>query len=242
MENGAGLSCQPSDAPAAITGPVGVDGLVATGDRCRSQKKMKTDLKDLKLRMLLFAGIVACRLGIAGDTNAVWMPMKLASAEPTWTFVSMPKEWPKQPDASNAIVRCVGAVEAEIIKAQRFLATGNYRIIQGGLKGIPPHILTRHPDNEGWEWEISFNPESLAIREIETRTVRRRIALDEKTQRTTIATFPDQVLICDSDGQPTRFAQRIRDQVWHEVRWSNDGRIAEEVIKDWANFWKPIRK
>jgi len=165
-----------------------------------------------------------------------------ARAEPLWSLAAMPTEWPRQADGSNALVACVSVVEAEVAKAQHFLAAGNYHILQGGLKGDPPHVNVQHPDNPNSRWTIFFKPADKAIGQIVKGEPGRYVIMLNDGGGRHYASYDDRYLEWGASGKLKSFGHSVGDQLKHQVEWRDDGRIAEEHIYNWANRGRTIRE
>jgi len=175
------------------------------------------------------------------DTN-LWSVV--TTNQPHWRFVERPQEWPHEPDGSNELVRCVSFAEKETAKAELFLATGHYYVIQGGLKNDVPHVIVEYPGMPKYKWTIFFTLPDKKPYSIERRTetnVDYLIMLDPRSKLATTLHSKDFNLFCNPPGKISGFARPIRDKLSYTVGWDDTGHITTEAVYDWALRGKPVK-
>ncbi len=203
--------------------------------------------RDVRMKKLpqIFAfliSLLACR---AYTSSNMWTVAVAQATLPHWSVVECPREWPHELNGSNAIVQSVDFMEQEIAKAETFLDTRNYTVVEGGIKGDSPHVTVMYPDPSSDQWTIFFTKTDLKPYSIERKGKTRQsylIHLDPRNKLLMKMSSEDSGIDCNPPGVMRGFGQTIRDKLAYTVLWDAKGHLYTEDVFDWSRRGQPIHK
>lgn len=169
----------------------------------------------------------------------------IISAAPHWGVLEAPREWPKKTEGSNSLIQCAVLADGETAKAQAFLLTRSYHVIEGGLKGDAPHTVVPYPGSDSDTWTIFFSKDTLKPISIErkgTETDRYHIQLNPRSKLLTNLSSSQFNLFCNPAGVLRGFATPIRGKLKYTLGWDAEGHLETEQVFDWSERGKVIKK